>query len=223
MKTLNQFINETYDKVIALPNGNQKGQCVSLVQQYLIQVYNIPFKARGHAKNFGENLVKEGLAFKVDKARYGDLVVFETGEYGHIGITIDDKKMYDQNNTTHNECRAGYSYIFNIKKKYYRIKQKDLTIGKYQLLYKKYVRKSPKVAGNRFKVKELKIKGEGWTKDELNMLVSQKDNDYAQLNKGSILQIVKLSKEGKNTWGKYGIYGNDWICLYDNSGKQAEY
>lgn len=98
----------------------------------------------------------------------------------------------------------------------------DLTPGTYRLTKAKYVRKSPKVANNRFRVKELKTKGEGWTKKELNMLVSQKDNDYAKLNIGAVLQITKISKEGKNTWGKYGDYGNDWVCICDITGKQAD-
>lgn len=221
--TLREFIQNTQGKIIALPNGRQKGECVSLVQQYLLQVYNIPFKARGHAKDFGENLVKEGLATKVTTPVYGDIIVFSIGEYGHIGTYIDSKTMYDQNNGTHDNFKAGYSKIFNISKKYYRIKAKNLSVGNYKLLYEKYVRKSPKVARNKFKVKELKLNGEGWTKDELNMLVSQKDNDYGKFKKGVVLQIVKLIKEGNNTWGKYGKYGNDWVCLDDKTGMQAQY
>jgi len=96
------------------------------------------------------------------------------------------------------------------------------TEGTYQLLKEKYVRKTPKVNNNRFKVKELKAKGEGWTNDELKMLVSQKPNDYAKFKKGVVLQITKISKEGKNTWGKYGNYGSDWVCLCDSTGPQSK-
>ena len=53
---LYEFINKTIGTIQALPNGRQEGQCVSLIQQYLIQVFNIPFKARGHAKDFRQIL-----------------------------------------------------------------------------------------------------------------------------------------------------------------------
>lgn len=108
-----------------------------------------------------------------------------------------------------------------VRKKLEDKPKEEWTTGTYQLTKAKYVRKSPIVFNNRFRVKDLKAKGEGWTDDELKMLVSRRDNDYAQLRVGSILQITKISKEGKNTWGKYGNYGSDWVCLCDSTGPQS--
>lgn len=212
--TLREFIQDTQGKIIALPNGRQKGQCVSLVQQYLLQVYNIPFKARGHAKDFGKNLVKEGLAREVDKARYGDLVVFQTGDYGHIGIIIDDKKMYDQNNGTHDDYKAGYSYIFNIDKKYYRIKSNEWKVGDYKLLVAKAVRKTHNLGNN--------IQIVGLMKQAKPYCTSNKFFDKAFLKVGSECKISQIYiDETSRVWGAFGKY---WIVLCNNDGTpQAEY
>ena len=50
------------------------------------------------------------------------------------------------------------------------------------------------------------------------MLVSQKDNDKAKLNAGSVLQIVEIYDENGRIWGKYGYYGSDWVVLCNING-----
>jgi len=35
--------------------GSYKGQCVSLIQQYLNKVFDVPYVARGHAKDWASN------------------------------------------------------------------------------------------------------------------------------------------------------------------------
>lgn len=120
-----------------------------------------------------------------------------------------------------NQDASKINVTFKNKIQYYK-KGEEWSTGTYELTKAKYVRKSPKVSNNRFRVKELKQKPENWTKKELNMLVSQKDNDYAKLNIGAKLQIVKISKENSNIWGKYGNYGNDWVCLCDITGAQSK-
>lgn len=224
MISLQEFINNTKGKKIALPNGRCPGQCVSLVQQYLIQCYDIPFKARGDAKDFGNTLVKQGLAIQVKNPELGDLIVYEgtkENDYcGHIAIYISKNKMYDQNNKTHDNLAAGYSTILRGNKTYFRIitRISEWIPGKYQLTKSKSVRKSHNLGLNEYKVKELTKPGEDWTKKELNMLVSQRPNDKAKFNEGVILDIVQIYNENGRIWGKYGKYGSDWVVLCNIDG-----
>lgn len=48
------------------PNNKYKGQCVSLIQQYLYKVFNKPFKAYGNAKDWEYNYPKDYFT-KLDK------------------------------------------------------------------------------------------------------------------------------------------------------------
>lgn len=83
------------------PNYKYKGQCVSLIQQYLYQVFNMPFKARGNAKDW-ENNVPDGFS-KLNtnvKLQSGDIIVYGSnygGGYGHIGLIDCNGRYYDQN------------------------------------------------------------------------------------------------------------------------------
>lgn len=225
MISLQEFIKNTKGKKVALPNGKLKGQCVSLVQQYLLQCYDIPVKTRGNAKDFGNSLVKEGVAIQVTSPEMGDLIVYEgtkENDYcGHIAIYISKNTMYDQNNSTHDNLATGYSTILKGKKTYFRIitRISEWIPGKYQLTKSKSVRKSHNLGLNEYKVKELTKPGEDWTKKELNMLVSQRPNDKAKFNEGVILDIVQIYNENGRIWGKYGNYGSDWVVLCNITGE----
>ncbi len=85
------------------PNYKYKGQCVSLIQQLLYQVLNIPFKARGNAKDWATNAdvlshfnkLPVGTSLKA-----GDILVYGSnygGGYGHIGFIDTNGKFFDQN------------------------------------------------------------------------------------------------------------------------------
>lgn len=83
------------------PNYKYKGQCVSLIQQYLYQVFGMQFKARGNAKDWAYNIpdgfTKLGSNIKLQK---GDILVYGSnygGGYGHIGLIDVNGKYYDQN------------------------------------------------------------------------------------------------------------------------------
>lgn len=83
------------------PNYKYKGQCVSLIQQYLYQVFGIPFQAHGNAKDWANNVpngfTKLGASTKLQK---GDILVYGSnygGGYGHIGLIDYNGKYYDQN------------------------------------------------------------------------------------------------------------------------------
>jgi len=80
---------------VANPDGSYKGQCVSLVQSYLTQVFAIPFKPRGNAKDF----TPPGFV-RVSNLRPGDIVRYGSnygGGYGHIGLIDDTGAFLDQN------------------------------------------------------------------------------------------------------------------------------
>lgn len=74
------------------------GQCVSLVQAFMLKVCGIPVKPRGHAKDFGKSLVTSKLATKVNNLKNGDIIVYPTisAPYGHIGVYYNSK-VFEQN------------------------------------------------------------------------------------------------------------------------------
>lgn len=78
--------------------GSYHGECVSLIQQYVNQVFNQPYKARGHAYYYVPPTFKRMPANT--KLKPGDIVRYGTNYgygYGHIGM-IDDRGLYlDQN------------------------------------------------------------------------------------------------------------------------------
>jgi len=116
-KSLEKFIEETKGTRVDVPwasDGHLKGQCVSLIQQYISQCLEQPAKARGNAKDWIQSYVNEGLGHTVSDQRTGDIIVFpnEADGYGHIAIYTDGK-LYDQNNLRHDNGCAGYVDIFS--------------------------------------------------------------------------------------------------------------
>lgn len=116
-KSLEKFIEETKGTQVDVPwesDGHLKGQCVSLIQQYLVQCLEQPAKARGNAKDWIKTYVEEGLGYTVSDQKTGDLIVFpnEADGYGHIAIYVDGK-LYDQNDFRHDNGNAGYGEVFN--------------------------------------------------------------------------------------------------------------
>lgn len=84
------------------PNNNFKGQCVSLIQQYLYQVFNKPFQAYGNAKDWENNYPKDYFVkFDVSQSlQKGDVLVYGSnygGGYGHIGLIDANENFFDQN------------------------------------------------------------------------------------------------------------------------------
>lgn len=209
---LYEFINKTIGTIQQLPNGGQEGQCVSLVQQYLLQVFKIPFKVRGHAKDFGSSLVSDGLAIEIQVPAKGDLIVYSPtlkNKYGHVAIYIDKNQMYDQNNKTHDNLKCGYSTILKGSKKYYRIIQNEKwTSGDYELLVSKAVRKTHELGNN--------IQIVGRLKASKPYCVTKGFFDKAHLKVGTICKIdsIYLDNE-RRVWGQFGKY---WIVLCNKDG-----
>ena len=101
-KTLQSFRQwATTHSPVANPTLNVSnkytGECVSLIQQYLNQVFGVPYAPRGHARDFvppNFTRVTNGTRWPGDIVRYGRSY---GGGYGHIGLIDDEGKFLDQN------------------------------------------------------------------------------------------------------------------------------
>lgn len=117
MISLDEFIKNTKGKKIDVPwsNGKLKGQCVSLIQQYINQCLNQPMKARGNAKDWIYSYPNEKLGKIVTTKRRGDILVWGSkygNGYGHIAIYLGNNQIYDQNNLNHDNGYTGIGNIF---------------------------------------------------------------------------------------------------------------
>lgn len=116
MISLNSFVNKYKGKQASVPWG-YKGQCVSLVQRYLNECLGYVMHPRGNAKDYINTLINEGIAKKVTGTpKAGDILVWgssQGGGYGHIAIAINSSEMFDQNNSSHDNCKAGIGNIFS--------------------------------------------------------------------------------------------------------------
>lgn len=84
------------------PNNKYKGQCVSLIQQYLYRVFSKPFKAYGNAKDWATNYPTSYFTKKSKSVALqpGDVLVYGSnygGGYGHIAMIDAEGKFLDQN------------------------------------------------------------------------------------------------------------------------------
>lgn len=211
---LNDFINRTRGTHVNV-SGWEKNQCTSLVQAYIIECLGKPKLTWGNANDFDENLVKQGLGKKVSKGEYGDIVVFNSGKYGHVAIYIDENTMYDQSASKKANYRKIWSNpVFirpNVKVEPYYVK------GKYKFTKEKYVRLSPKVALNN------KHKTKGFMRVVQDLCVSDK-NGYAKTRIGSTWDLDKFVFDSNfNIWGRRkGINTDLYICVNDSTGNQAK-
>lgn len=86
-----------------LDAGDLDGQCVSLAKWFIYEACSVPNpgEARGHAKDYGNTLVAQGHAVEVPAAqrKAGDLVIWpqDGGSYGHIGVLLDNDRVFEQN------------------------------------------------------------------------------------------------------------------------------
>ncbi len=88
---------------VANPQQNSfKGQCVSLIQQYLYRVFGKSFKAYGNAKDWALNYPRDyfkSVSVK-SKLQPGDVLVYGKNYgsgYGHIALIDVNGKFLDQN------------------------------------------------------------------------------------------------------------------------------
>lgn len=86
-----------------MDDGDLTGQCVSLVKWFGAEMCQLPNPgaARGNAKDFGDTLVRQGLAYEVapNQRQQGDIVVWplDGGGYGHIGVCLSGDRVFEQN------------------------------------------------------------------------------------------------------------------------------
>lgn len=86
-----------------MDDGDLTGQCVSLVKWFGAEMCQLPNPgaARGNAKDFGNALVNQGLAYEVptDQRQQGDIIVWpqDGGGYGHIGVLLSGDRVFEQN------------------------------------------------------------------------------------------------------------------------------
>lgn len=116
------------------PEGLYTGECVSLIQQYLWRVFNIPYAARGHAKDFVPptfNRLPVNTKLKPgDILRYRPTQIFI---YGHIGMIDDDGMFLDQNGVAFKRVArskvpySGYEALFRPTKPFNVKKPKENT------------------------------------------------------------------------------------------------
>lgn len=82
-------------------NQELDGQCVSTGKRYIGTMAKVKdwFKARGHAKDFGDTLVKQGLAKVVSSPKRGDLAIWKKdgGGYGHLAIVLSGNRVFEGN------------------------------------------------------------------------------------------------------------------------------
>ena len=130
-KSLQDFREWCVTKGSKIGNPNlfstYKGQCVSLVQQYLSQVFNIAYAKRGNAKDF----VPPTFNRVSGTPKPGDILRYQNGKGGagkdgHIGLVDDDKLFLNQNHkgdhkVYRDKIPAGYELFrptkaFKVKK-----------------------------------------------------------------------------------------------------------
>jgi hypothetical protein len=99
MKTLTQFKDWAVKAgQVSNPTVNTYlGECVSLVQEYINQVYGIPYQSRGNAKDWPSNGNVLSYFDKVSSPQAGDIGVYTGGSYGHIWIYLSPTQVLEQN------------------------------------------------------------------------------------------------------------------------------
>lgn len=111
MISLDKFINKYVGKSVGVPwNKALDGECVSMVQRYINECHNQPLKVRGHAVAFGDTLVRDRVAKVVTKPQYGDIIVWGKnmgGGYGHVAVYLNEKSLFDQNNSSVKPTRTS--------------------------------------------------------------------------------------------------------------------
>lgn len=89
------------------PEQNYRGQCVSLVQQYLFHVFNEPYAPRGDAKDFRP----PHFTCVRDRPQPGDIIRLHSspmnGNYGHIGLIDSHGGFFEQNYDSRGSMRIG--------------------------------------------------------------------------------------------------------------------
>lgn len=199
------------------PDYSHKGQCVSLVQQYLYQVHNIPFKARGHAKSWANNIIQGWQ--KLDKnttLKAGDIIVYN-GIYGHIAIIDADLKQLEQNHNfnkkvTVGNIRKGYMCVLRSKSgvNIGNLEQKEeYTPSNYITLEDMNLRNGAGINYTIRKVSQMSTNGK-------KHATSTNPNANATYKKGTEFTAQEIVAKGNEVWAQSP---SGYICIKGASGK----
>ncbi len=219
MITTNEFIKKTKGKRVPTPNGNLPGECVSLINAYLYECLEIPSKARGNADDLDETLIKENIAYKVDKMEYGDILIWNPKDdkrvnqkYGHCGLYFDG--LYDQNSGYHDDKKCGFSPIMFDNTVILRtnkrpIIEKDMELGVYETLTDMNLRTGAGTSNS-------KVKYEDMTTDGKKNALYKENGANAVYKKGTRFNVYEIKTlEDTSIWGR-GRSG--WLCLTGSTG-----
>jgi len=85
--------------VAKFDDGQFRGECVSLVNQYCHRVLGVPAGAWGNAADWATNANVAQYFSKVSTVQAGDILVYpnKAVPYGHIAIALNQSQMLDQN------------------------------------------------------------------------------------------------------------------------------
>jgi hypothetical protein len=137
----NVNINKTF---VDQSDPRLNGQCVALVKCFLAECCDCipnPYGSRGNAKDYGENLVEQGLATYATEPQAGDILVWTGGAYGHIALYLGSGVLFEENsNLTPATLAPNGTYtsriglyrtpdkIYRLKPQYYNNEKKKGTI-----------------------------------------------------------------------------------------------
>lgn len=223
--TLTEFLNWAIEQGSVAnpePNNKYKGQCVSLIQQYLYRVFDKPFSAYGNAKdwiyNYPTNYFTKLSANT--KLQPGDVLVYGAsygGGYGHMMIVSYDNKYYDQNGVK--RLAVGYrnTPFINYQCVLRPINQENLGGNETQ----EYVVGNVYTLQVNLKVREGAGIDKAWKLRE-NITEDGKANslvqEYATLKAGTRVTVLEKQKIGDDIWLRIpsgwiaGIYqGNVYV------------
>ena len=200
------------------PNNKYKGQCVSLIQQYLYKVFGKSFKAYGNAKDWATNYPKSYFTklSKSTKLQPGDVLVYGSnygGGYGHIGLIDCNGKWYDQNGVKKKAIGykdkpfSGYVCVLRPKNQDKLGLNTDYKVGStYTLTTNVKVRAGAGTDKRRKKTSELTADGK---KHALNQ-------ENATLKEGTKVTVQEVKKVEGDTWLRIP---SGWICAVYNGDK----
>lgn len=190
-----------------------KGECVSLVQQYLSKVHDIPFKARGNAKDWAniniEGFTKIGVNNSI---KAGDILVYNYGTYGHMAIVDAENKSLEQNRNGNKKVTVG-----DIRKEYVAIQRPNkVDLGNIEAKYSIGKVYTTQVV--------LKVRTGAGTNNAVvayeKLTQNGKENAYNNgINKGCLkngtrVTVLETKKVGNDVWLRIP---SGWIAGYYDS------
>lgn len=199
------------------PNNKYKGQCVSLIQQYLYKVFGKSFKAYGNAKDWANNYPKSyfNKLSKSTKLQPGDVLVYGSnygGGYGHIGLIDCNGKWYDQNGIKSKKIAyrdkpfSGYVCVLRPKNQD-KLGLNEYKVGStYTLTTNVKVRAGAGTDARRKKTSELTADGKKHTLNQEN----------ATLKEGTKVTVQEVKTVDGDTWVRIP---SGWICAKYNGDK----